>query len=109
MWIKHKEGLYINNNPKDEFEINEYFINESKKYILNNKIEFIILAFLKAHVIFTNLKKDAQVFPSEGYNTIRYLNITNKIILFISVFLIIKNIINRKFRDNDMLYLIILL
>ncbi|MDC0608765.1 hypothetical protein OAO75_03120 [Candidatus Pelagibacter ubique] len=109
MWIRHKDGLYKNNNLKDEFEINEYFINKSKEYILNNKIEFIKLGFLKAHVVFTNLKKDAQVFRSEGYNTIRYSNISNKIILFISVFLIIKNIINKKFRDDDMLYLIILL
>ena len=65
--------------------------------------------FLKVHLIITNLKKNAQVFPIKGYNTIRYSNITNKIILFISVFLIIKNIINRKFRDDDMLFLIILL
>ena len=40
MWLEHKENLFNNSKLKDEFEINDYFVDQSKKYILENKFEF---------------------------------------------------------------------
>lgn len=107
MWLKHKDNLYDGNTEKDEFEINEYFINESKNYIIENKIDFTLVTLKKLHVIFTNLKKDAQPTISRDYNKLRYSNIPNKLILMICFYFIIKNIFNKNLKDNDIMFLIL--
>ncbi len=109
MWKKHKENLFISGKIMDEFEINDYFVGESKNYILKNKFEFINICLKKFHVIFTNIKKDAQVIDSIGYNSLRISNVPNKIILIISFFLILKNFILKKYDDLDIIFFLIFL
>ena len=47
MWLEHKENLFNNSKLKDEFEINDYFVDQSKKYILENKFEFLMVSLKK--------------------------------------------------------------
>ena len=90
MWKKHEKNLYKDKKLKNEFEINDYFVDASINYILNNKIDFAKTSIKKLHVIFTNIKKDAQVIGSNDYNSIRFSNFPNKIALILSIFIIIR-------------------
>ena len=109
MWLEHKENLYNNSKLKDEFEINNYFVDQSKKYILKNKFEFLKVSFKKIHVIFTNLKKDAQPELGEDFNSIRFSNIPNKFVLILCVFLILKDFYKKKFHQNNLIFFLILI
>ena len=109
MWKKHEKNLYKDKKLKNEFEINDYFVDASINYILNNKIDFAKTSIKKLHVIFTNIKKDAQVVGSNDYNSIRFSNFPNKIALILSIFIIIRNFIRRKTDDLDILFIIIFL
>jgi hypothetical protein len=108
MWLKsNKELKKQDGTILDEFEINDYFLNESKKYILNNKYDFFLITLKKIYVIFFNIKKDAQFKDSNGYNTIRLSDIPNKIIFCTSFFLIFYNFLHKKFKEEDIVFFII--
>ena len=109
MWLEHKENLYDNSKLKDEFEINDYFVDQSKKYMLENKFEFFEVSLKKLHVIFTNLKKDAQPEFSTELNSIRFSNIPNKLVLILCVFLILKDFYKKKFNQNNLIFFLILI
>lgn len=106
MWQKYKNEIL----DKDEFEINNFFVEKSKNYILNNKIDFLKTSLKKFHVIFTNFKKDAQpsIF-SKDYNKIRYSNIANKFIFSISIFIAIYKIFKNYKKNEDIIFLVMVL
>ena len=58
--------------------------------------------------MFTNIKKDAQPISSVDFNSIRYSNIPNKLILLTCIFFIIKNFYNKKIKEHDVIYLLVL-
>jgi hypothetical protein len=108
MWLKHKDNLGNGVIIKDEFEINDYFVEQSKNYIVQNKLEYLKVTSKKLHVVFTNIKKDAQPISGVDFNSIRYSNIPNKLILLACIFFIIKNFYNKKIKEHDAIYLLVL-
>ena len=68
-----------------------------------------MVSLKKIHVIFTNLKKDAQPEFSKDFNSIRFSNIPNKLVLILCVFLILKDFYKKKFHQNNLIFFLILI
>ena len=77
--------------------------------MLENKLEFLKVSVKKLHVIFFNIKKDAQSELSKDFNTIRFSNIPNKFVLLLSIFLVFKDFFKKKVHNNNLIFFLILI
>lgn len=79
---------------KNEWEINNFYFQESISFIKNNPSEVLISLFKKIYVLFLYPYKDAQ-WPDETgkvENKLRFSNIPNKICLWLALFILFLNI-----------------
>tara|TARA_B100001175_G_scaffold279872_1_gene257331 strand:- start:298 stop:1560 length:1263 start_codon:yes stop_codon:yes gene_type:complete len=91
---KEKEKYGIS-EIKDEWDFNRLFKNRNKIYIKENFEQVVFDAFLKLKFILFGFKKDAGNIQDYEKNEINYFMILNKIILNISIFFVISNLIKK--------------
>lgn len=91
---KEKEKYGIS-EIKNEWDLNRLYKNRNKIYIKENFEQVVFDAFLKLKFILFGFKKDARSLQNYENNKINYFMILNKIILNISIFFVISNLIKK--------------
>jgi hypothetical protein len=101
-----KDNYHLTKNLTNEIDIDKVFKTYSINYILNNKIDFYKSILKKIDLIFFNFRKDAQNIQSSDYNQIRYSNIFNIIILYLTIILIFFKLLTNNFGKLEFFYII---
>ena len=91
---KEKEKYGIS-EIKNEWDLNRLYKNRNKIYIKENFEQVVFDAFLKLKFILFGFKKDGRNLQNYENNKINYFMILNKIILNISIFFVISNLIKK--------------
>jgi hypothetical protein len=96
------------NSFENEIEFNRSFKEDIFLKISNDK-NFVLKSFLKKiHVLFLNVKYDAQNINSNKFEKIRYSEIPNKIVLFLSILIFLIAMIKKMLRKEDLYFITIL-
>ena len=99
-----------NKTFSDEWQFYNFYNNKNKKYLNDNKIEYLKDIKIKLKFIFIDFYASAsETYSNDGSKKIRFSNIPNKIFFNISliIFLVsfIKSIKNRKFSKIDIYFI----
>tara|TARA_B100000315_G_C14543867_1_gene572255 strand:- start:308 stop:1654 length:1347 start_codon:yes stop_codon:yes gene_type:complete len=93
-----------NQNFESEWEVNDHLLKRSLNYIKNNPLDVVKGLSQKLYVLFLSPYKDTrtplQYLAENKKNPIRYSNIPNKIFFIITIFLLLKSLLNFKKLDS---------
>ena len=96
------------NSFENEIEFNRSFKEDIVLKISNDK-SFVLKSFLKKiYVLFFNVKYDAQNINSNKFDKIRFSEIPNKIILFLSIIIFFIEMFKKRLKKEDFYFITIL-
>lgn len=103
-----KKKIHKTNNFKNEIEFNKSFKEDIFSKISNDR-NFVLKSFIKKiYVLLFNVKYDAQNINSNKFDKIRYTEIPNKIVLFLSIIIFFITMFKKNLKKDDLYFITIL-